>query len=231
MPLALFPLDGPSSGCALLTRVTKWCYQAAAQARRGHGLVVLQTRSGGSGSIQGRGFVDRTEGSVPPSSRRIGGVPAPRAGRPGAIDVWRSAKPPSSLHCSLATRRSSPSATATSGSGAISRTAATASPTARTSTASSRKSRSSIPEPAYGYARTRQVMLNVADTKPIRLFVGDERFDLRTGQIEQYDRSLDLRQGVLSRTIRWRSPTAAWRTSMSAARLLARREIAAIDYR
>ena len=33
------------------------------------------------------------------------------------------------------------------------------------------------PEPAYGYARTRQVMLNVADTKPIRLYVGDDRFD------------------------------------------------------
>src|SRR5450759_4694997 len=62
------------------------------------------------------------------------------------------------------------------------------------------------PEPAYGYAKTRQVMLNVADAKPIGLFIGDERFDLRTGRIEQYERLLDLREGVLSRSVRWRSP-------------------------
>jgi alpha,alpha-trehalose phosphorylase len=87
------------------------------------------------------------------------------------------------------------------------------------------------PEPAYGYARTRQVMLNVADTKPIRLFVGDERFDLRTGLIEQYERCLDLRQGILSRTIRWRSPNGRL-ADIHIRRLvcLARRAVAAIDY-
>ncbi|HEX7495732.1 MAG TPA: beta-phosphoglucomutase [Candidatus Limnocylindrales bacterium] len=87
------------------------------------------------------------------------------------------------------------------------------------------------PEPAYGYARTRQVMLNVADTKPIRLFIGDDRFDLRTGEIEQYDRSLDLRHGVLSRTIRWRSPGGVL-ADIHVRRIvsLARREIAAIEY-
>jgi beta-phosphoglucomutase len=87
------------------------------------------------------------------------------------------------------------------------------------------------PEPAYGYARTRQVMLNVADTKPIRLFVGNDRFDLRTGQIERYERSLDLRQGVLSRTIRWHSPSGIV-ADIHVRRIvsLARREIAAIEY-
>ena len=87
------------------------------------------------------------------------------------------------------------------------------------------------PEPAYGYARTRQVMLNVADTKPIRLFVGNDRFDLRTGVIERYERSLDLRQGVLSRTVRWRSPGGV-AADIHVRRLvsLARREIAAIEY-
>jgi beta-phosphoglucomutase len=87
------------------------------------------------------------------------------------------------------------------------------------------------PEPAYGYARTRQVMLNVADTKPIRLYVGADRFDLRTGAIERYERSLDLRHGVLTRTIRWRSPSGVL-ADIHVRRLvsLARREIAAIEY-
>jgi len=87
------------------------------------------------------------------------------------------------------------------------------------------------PEPAYGYARTHQVMLNVADTKPIGLFIGDERFDLRTGRIEGYERCLDLREGVLTRNVRWRSPNGLL-ADIEVRRLvsLARREIAAIDY-
>ena len=87
------------------------------------------------------------------------------------------------------------------------------------------------PEPAYGYARTRQVMLNVADTKPIRLFIGDERFDLRTGRIEHYERCLDFREGVLSRSVRWRSPNGIL-AEIVVRRLvsLVRREVAAIDY-
>ncbi len=87
------------------------------------------------------------------------------------------------------------------------------------------------PEPAFGYARTRQVMLNVADTKPIRLYIGDDRFDLRTGTIEHYERSLDLRGGILSRSIRWRSPGGVL-TDIHIRRVvsLVRREIAAISY-
>jgi beta-phosphoglucomutase len=87
------------------------------------------------------------------------------------------------------------------------------------------------PEPAYGYARTRQVMLNVADTKPILLFIGDEPFDLRTGSIEHYERCLDLQAGVLSRDVRWRSPGGVL-AEIHIGRLvsLVRREIAVIDY-
>ena len=61
-------------------------------------------------------------------------------------------------------------------------------------------------EAAYGYARNHQVLLNVADGKRIQLRVGDEPLDLSTGTIEAYERSLDLRSGVLARTVRWRSP-------------------------
>jgi len=87
------------------------------------------------------------------------------------------------------------------------------------------------PEPAYGYAPMRQVMLNVADTKPIRLFVGEEMFDLRTGRIERYERCLDLKTGLLIRTVRWRSPKGVL-ADILIRRLvsLARCEVAAIDY-
>lgn len=87
------------------------------------------------------------------------------------------------------------------------------------------------PEPAFGYARTRQVMLNVADTKPIRLFVGEDYFDLRAGHVESYERGLDLRTGVLTRRVRWRSPAGVL-AEIDVRRIvsLARREIAAIQY-
>jgi len=61
-------------------------------------------------------------------------------------------------------------------------------------------------ETAYGYAKNRQVMVNVADAKVIRLFVDDEPLDLSTGALLSYERALDLREGVLDRKLRWRSP-------------------------
>ena len=85
-------------------------------------------------------------------------------------------------------------------------------------------------EAAYGYARNHQVLLNVADGKRIQLRVGDEPLDLSTGTIEAYERSLDLRSGVLARTVRWRSPGGTT-VELVARRLvsLARPAIAAID--
>jgi alpha,alpha-trehalose phosphorylase len=86
-------------------------------------------------------------------------------------------------------------------------------------------------EAAYGYARNHQVLLNVADGKRIQLVVGDEPLDLTAGTIEAYERALDLRSGVLSRTVRWRSP-AGIVVEVVARRLvsLVRPSIAAIDY-
>ncbi|MEO5964069.1 MAG: glycosyl hydrolase family 65 protein, partial [Candidatus Limnocylindrales bacterium] len=85
-------------------------------------------------------------------------------------------------------------------------------------------------ELAYGYARNHQVLLNVADGKRIQLFVGAEPLDLATGTIEAYERSLDLRTGVLSRTVRWRAPGGT-AVEVASRRLvsLARPSIAAID--
>ena len=57
-------------------------------------------------------------------------------------------------------------------------------------------------EVAYGYAKNHQVLLNVADGKRLQLYVGDDPFDLATGTVEAYERSLDLRTGVLTRSVR-----------------------------
>ncbi len=62
------------------------------------------------------------------------------------------------------------------------------------------------PEAAYGLAKTNQFMLNVPNAKGIELWLEDERFDLLQGSVQQYERVLDLRTGVLSRTLAWTSP-------------------------
>jgi len=86
-------------------------------------------------------------------------------------------------------------------------------------------------EIAYAYARNRQVMLNVADAKIIRLFLDDEPLDLSTGKILSYERRLDLRTGVLERMVRWRSP-GGLSAEVAVRRLvsLTRRNVAAIQY-
>jgi len=86
-------------------------------------------------------------------------------------------------------------------------------------------------EATYGYPRNQQVLLNVADGKRIQLYVGDDPFDLATGIVEAYERSLDLQTGVLTRAIRWRAPEGAV-VEVVARRLvsLTRASIAAIEY-
>ena len=86
-------------------------------------------------------------------------------------------------------------------------------------------------EVAHGFARNHQVMLNVVDGQRIQLYVGDDPLDLATGTVEAYERVLDLRTGVVTRTVRWRSPGGV------TVKVVARRlvsftypSIAAIDY-
>ncbi|WEF32303.1 glycoside hydrolase family 65 protein [Pseudoduganella chitinolytica] len=62
------------------------------------------------------------------------------------------------------------------------------------------------PETAYALAKTNQFMLNVPNAKGLRVYVGDERFDPLTGTVEDYERTLDLRTGMLERRLRWTSP-------------------------
>ncbi len=86
-------------------------------------------------------------------------------------------------------------------------------------------------EIAYAYARNRQVMLNLADAKIIRLFAADEPLDLSVGRLLSYERHLDLREGVLVRTLCWRSPGGR-PVELETRRLvsLSRRHVAAIQY-
>lgn len=87
-------------------------------------------------------------------------------------------------------------------------------------------------EIAFGYAKNRQVMLNVANGKIIRLSVAGEPLDLSTGTLLAYERRLDLRAGLLHRTLHWRSPSGV-EVEVAIRRLvsIARRHVAAIDYR
>jgi trehalose/maltose hydrolase-like predicted phosphorylase len=49
-------------------------------------------------------------------------------------------------------------------------------------------------------------LANAPDWLPIHVYVNGQRFSLDAGAIEHFERQLDLRWGVLSRTVRWRSP-------------------------
>ncbi len=61
-------------------------------------------------------------------------------------------------------------------------------------------------ETAYGYPEAGQTIVNVTDGKIIRLLVDDEPFDMRYGKLHAHERVLDLKSGVLRRTLEWESP-------------------------
>jgi alpha,alpha-trehalose phosphorylase len=62
-------------------------------------------------------------------------------------------------------------------------------------------------EPGYGDPEDGQTVVNVTNGKILRLSVEDEPFDIRYGELRKHERILDLRAGVLRRTIEWASPT------------------------
>jgi alpha,alpha-trehalose phosphorylase len=63
------------------------------------------------------------------------------------------------------------------------------------------------PEGGYGFAKIGQTMLNVADSKIIKLYVDGEQFDLLQGKILFYERVLDMKKGFVERKVKWESPT------------------------
>lgn len=61
-------------------------------------------------------------------------------------------------------------------------------------------------EIAYGFAEKSQTMLNVANSKRIRIFLEDEEFSVLNGGFSSYKRVLNMKEGSLKRTLTWTSP-------------------------
>lgn len=61
-------------------------------------------------------------------------------------------------------------------------------------------------ERLHGFPEIKQTMLNLIDAQGIKIFVDGEEFSLFSGEIVEFDRYLDLREGATVRTIHWRSP-------------------------
>ncbi|GAA3520612.1 glycosyl hydrolase family 65 protein [Aeromicrobium panaciterrae] len=61
-------------------------------------------------------------------------------------------------------------------------------------------------EEAFGFAKVGQTIVNAPDAKVIRLYVDDEPLLLPIADLIEYERDLDFRSGVMSRSILWRTP-------------------------
>jgi alpha,alpha-trehalose phosphorylase len=86
-------------------------------------------------------------------------------------------------------------------------------------------------EAGFGYPEDGQTVVNVTNGKIIRLLVEDEPFDVRYGVLHSHERVLDLRAGVLRRTVEWESPTGR-RVRVCTTRLVSftQRAVVAIEY-
>ncbi|WP_422116896.1 glycoside hydrolase family 65 protein [Brachybacterium sp. UNK5269] len=61
-------------------------------------------------------------------------------------------------------------------------------------------------ESAYGFARVGQTMVTVPDSSVLKLYVDDEPLLLSIADLEEYERWIDFREGVLHRRLIWRTP-------------------------
>lgn len=88
------------------------------------------------------------------------------------------------------------------------------------------------PEEAPGLPRQGQTMLNVADWTGIELEASGERFDPLSSNVSEYRRSLDMKRGVLTRTLVWTTTQGA-RLHLQSERLVSfsRPSIGALRYR
>src|SRR5438445_5801874 len=86
-------------------------------------------------------------------------------------------------------------------------------------------------EEAYGFAKTGQTIVNVTDSKIIKLFVDDEPFWLPNARFLNYDRRLNMQSGTLDREILWETP-AGKQVLITSRRLVSftHRHVAAIFY-
>lgn len=87
------------------------------------------------------------------------------------------------------------------------------------------------PEGAYGYPSRNQSMLNVTNAQMVELTVEGEPFHMHTGRVLSYHRKLDMRKGMLLRTVEWESP-AGHRVQVNIRRMVAlsHKHLAAVHY-
>ncbi len=62
-------------------------------------------------------------------------------------------------------------------------------------------------ENAYGFATTGQTIVNVPDTKVMKIYVDDEPFLLGDADLDHYERVVDFRAGTLTRDLLWHTPS------------------------
>ena len=58
----------------------------------------------------------------------------------------------------------------------------------------------------FGFPTESQTILNVPNCKTIRLVVDGEPMDIRTGTLQNYRRTLDMKHGQVVRSFEWTSP-------------------------
>jgi len=62
-------------------------------------------------------------------------------------------------------------------------------------------------EEAFGFARTGQTIVNVTDSKKIKLYVDDEPLYLPNANLLSYDRRLNMKSATLDREVLWETPS------------------------
>ncbi|AFY58183.1 trehalose/maltose hydrolase or phosphorylase [Rivularia sp. PCC 7116] len=86
-------------------------------------------------------------------------------------------------------------------------------------------------EEAFGFAKTGQTIVNVTDSKIIKLYVDDEPFSLSTANLLSFERVLDMKAGTLNRKLVWETPSGK-KVAIKSRRLISleHRHLAAIEY-
>jgi len=62
-------------------------------------------------------------------------------------------------------------------------------------------------EQAYGFAEVGQTIINAPDAKIMRVYVDDEPLAFDVADIREYERAIDMRTGILTRHVRWMTPS------------------------
>ncbi|HPT94539.1 MAG TPA: glycosyl hydrolase family 65 protein [Microbacteriaceae bacterium] len=62
-------------------------------------------------------------------------------------------------------------------------------------------------EQAYGFAEVGQTIVNAPDAKVMRVYVDEEPLALDVADLRHYERTLDMREGVMRRDLTWMTPS------------------------